>query len=127
MSQIDILIVEDDAHIALALQLLISKGVGEARVTLVHDGQQALEQLQHHDYQLVISDWNMPVVSGVTLLRRMRGDACTAQVPFLMLTARGDISGAETLFDAPLTDCICKPFDNDQLLARVRSLLAGGV
>jgi len=119
--QKNILIAEDDANIALAVKTLLRKPTDGANITIVSDGQEALECLQQGDYDLLISDWNMPRLSGNELLAEVRANAATARLPFLMLSARSDVVSS---IGAGVTDYIAKPFDNAELVALVVKLLA---
>lgn len=118
-----ILIAEDDANIALALGFLLRRAIGAVAITTVRDGQAALEQLQQGRYDLLVSDWNMPRLTGLELLTRVRADAQTQRLPFLMLTARSDAGSFTELSNADLTGYIGKPFDNDEFIEKVRALL----
>jgi len=119
--QKNILIAEDDANIALAVKTLLRKPTNGANITIVADGQEALECLQQGHYDLLISDWNMPRLSGNELLVEVRANAATARLPFLMLSARSDVVSS---IKAGVTDYIAKPFDNAELIALVVKLLA---
>jgi len=121
IKQKNILIAEDDANIALAVKTLLRKPTDGANITIVSDGQEALECLQQGDYDLLISDWNMPRLSGNELLAEVRANAATARLPFLMLSARSDVVSS---IGAGVTDYIAKPFDNAELVALVVKLLA---
>jgi DNA-binding response OmpR family regulator len=122
--QKNILIAEDDAHIALALKMLVRKAVAGAQVTVVTDGRQALNQLKQDSYDLLISDWNMPELTGMELLTELRADDAMAALPFLMLTARTDLASVKEVLKAERADYIGKPFDNDEVIEKVVGLLA---
>lgn len=122
-TSINILVAEDDANIALAIQMLVKKAIRDASVCVVNDGEQALNELRKRDYSLVISDWNMPRVSGMDLLKKIRSDECCADLPFLMLTARHDLDEGMALLTQGFTNFIGKPYENDDLIDKVRALL----
>lgn len=124
MAQIKILVVEDEANIALAVKMVVLRAVSDCSVALADDGFEALELLADDSFSLIISDWNMPNMSGIELLNAVRRDERTEHLPFLLLTARNDISGVQTMFDSAITDYVSKPFDNDVLAAKVLTLLA---
>ena len=116
---IRILLVEDDVEIADSL----SRGLSEEGFTITHalDGNTARAALSADSWDLVILDWWLPESDGLTLLRRYRqsgGDA-----PVLFLTARDAVSDRVRGLDAGADDYLCKPFDFDELLARVRALV----
>ena len=122
--QKNILIAEDDANIALAVKTVLRKPTNGANITIAFDGQEALECLQQGDYDLLISDWNMPRLTGQELLAEVRANTATAQLPFLMLTARPDVADVVSSPGAGVINYIAKPFDNAELVALVVKLLA---
>lgn len=118
-----LLIAEDDTNIALALQILLRRAISGVLVTMVRDGQEAIELLRDGDYALVISDWNMPHATGLELLSFVRSNPHTQRLPFLMLTARPDGGDFKEFANAEITGYIGKPFDNDEFIKKVRELL----
>jgi two-component system copper resistance phosphate regulon response regulator CusR len=113
-----ILVVEDEEEIA---DFLV-RGLREDGFVVVHaaDGDSARLALRDGSWDLVILDWWLPGPDGLTLLRRYRqagGDA-----PVLFLTARDAVSDRVRGLDGGADDYLCKPFDFDELLARVRAL-----
>ncbi len=116
-----ILLVEDESHIAEGLQYNL-EAMGHA-VDVAADGLQALDYLadaeRRHD--LVILDLMLPEVSGYEILRRVR--AAGNRVPILILTAKDDRQDLLRGLEEGADDYLCKPFDLDELLARVRGLL----
>ncbi|HWS52975.1 MAG TPA: response regulator transcription factor [Pyrinomonadaceae bacterium] len=114
-----ILLVEDEPDAAL----MLSKGLREESyaVDLAGDGEAALERAYENDYDLVILDVMLPRKGGFEVCRelRRRGSA----VPVLMLTARDAVGDRVAGLDAGADDYLSKPFDFDELLARVRALL----
>jgi len=96
-------------------------------VDIVEDGAVAREQLSQLSYDLVVLDWMLPTLDGLSVCRAAR--AAGATVPILMLTARGDVAERIAGLDAGADDYLAKPFDLGELLARVRALIrrdAGG-
>ncbi|WP_308170154.1 response regulator transcription factor [Acrocarpospora catenulata] len=91
------------------------------QVATAADGQTALEELARESYDAVLLDVMMPRLDGLTACRRLRqgGD----HVPVLMLTARDAVGDRVSGLDAGADDYLVKPFELDELLARVRALL----
>lgn len=118
-----ILLVEDDPDIADALR----EALTAQRYTVDHtpDGLDALNFLEAYDYNVIVLDVMLPGLDGVTLCRqlRQRGDL----TPVLMLTARDTSQDKVAGLDVGADDYVVKPFDLDELLARVRALLRRGV
>jgi DNA-binding response OmpR family regulator len=117
--QTQILVVEDDAEISDSLV----RGLAEEGYVVSHapDGEAARRALQEVDWDLVILDWWLPGMDGLTLLRRYREQGGVA--PVLFLTARDAVSDRIRGLDAGADDYLCKPFDFDEMLARVRALV----
>lgn len=85
------------------------------------DGRDALLQLRQEPFDLVVLDWTLPGLSGLELLRRMRSTAINA--PVLMLTARDQLEERVEALDAGADDYLTKPFELQELQARVRAQL----
>ncbi|WP_068928938.1 response regulator transcription factor [Planobispora rosea] len=117
-----VLVVDDEPALREALQNSLEfEGY---RVGLAVDGQAALEALEREPYELVLLDVMMPRLDGLTACRRLR--AAGNRVPVLMLTARDAVGDRVSGLDAGADDYLVKPFELDELLARVRALLRRG-
>jgi two-component system phosphate regulon response regulator PhoB len=116
-----ILLVEDDS--ALAELLVYNFNREEFDVQQTGNGEEAMLLAQENPPDLVILDWMIEGVSGIEVCRRLRRFAGTANVPIIMLTARGEeadrVRGLETGAD----DYITKPFSPRELIARVGAVL----
>jgi len=71
-----------------------------------------------------VSDWNMPNMTGVDLLRALRSSNLTREVPFLMITGEGDRDHFIEAFNAGVSDFIVKPFDATHLSEKISDLMA---
>src|SRR6476661_985265 len=116
---IRVLVIEDDTAIADFL----TRGLREEGFNVVHapDGQEGRFRLKNETWDVVLLDWWLPGVDGVTLLRQFRDAGGDSRV--LMLTARDAVSDRVTGLDSGADDYLCKPFAFEELLARVRSLV----
>ena len=117
-----ILVVDDEPAVRQALSSsLIFEGyrVGEAS-----DGVEALEQAEKLRPDLIVLDVLMPRMDGLTACRRLRTQG--ERTPVLMLTARDMVGDRVTGLDAGADDYLVKPFELDELLARIRALLRRG-
>ncbi|NDC38955.1 MAG: response regulator, partial [Proteobacteria bacterium] len=81
-----ILIVDDFATMRRIVKTCLRQ-LGFENVTEADDGKVALEKLNANEFKLIISDWNMPNMMGIDLLRSVRGDQRLKALPFLMVTA----------------------------------------
>src|SRR3954452_12334891 len=113
-----VLIVEDDEEIAQALQRSLRLEGYEVR--LAPDGERALADHRAYVPDLVLLDLGLPGVDGIEVARQIRSDG---DVPILMLTARDAVESRVEGLDSGADDYLVKPFERQELLARMRSLL----
>jgi two-component system, OmpR family, response regulator MprA len=113
-----VLIVEDDAAIGQVLQRSLQLEGYE--VALAPDGVSALEQAYDFEPDAVILDLGLPRLDGIDVAKRIRKDS---GVPILMLTARDGIESRVEGLDAGADDYLVKPFERQELLARLRAML----
>ena len=114
-----ILVVEDRKEVLDVLQRTLADNGYE--VLTATDGDAGLQIALDRRPDLVLLDIGLPKLNGLSVARELRNRAFTA--PVLMLTARDTVSDKVTGFDAGADDYLAKPFDNDELLARIRALL----
>jgi DNA-binding NtrC family response regulator len=114
-----ILVVDDDLHILEVMEARLSSG--EFRVLTATNVREALEILQHHPVDLLISDMRMPGLSGMDLLREVRSHH--AELPVIFLTAYGTIPDAVKAIKAGAVEYLTKPFDGRDLLQKVQKVL----
>ncbi|RPK00721.1 hypothetical protein EH11_02905 [Bacillus subtilis] len=114
-----ILIVEDEEKIARVLQLELEyEGYS---VTIKHNGTEGLDAAAEGGYSLVLLDVMLPGLSGLEVLRRLR--KTDSQTPVILLTARDSIPDKVTGLDIGANDYVTKPFEIEELLARIRAAL----
>ena len=113
-----VLVAEDDP----GLRSVLGRGLREGGyiVDEVADGEEALNYLRAYEYEVVVLDWRMPRLSGLEVVRLMRQGG--SLVPVLMLTARDEPADRVAGLDSGADDYLVKPFDFDELLARLRAL-----
>ena len=116
-----VLIVEDEAPIAELIAVNLRHNGFQP--TWAMDSEAAQRELDAVLPDVILLDWMLPGESGLSLAKKWRKDPRTKAVPILMLTARGDEADRVAGLDAGADDYIVKPYDLDELLARVRALL----
>jgi PAS domain S-box-containing protein len=116
-----ILIADDDQ----GMRSLLASILSEAGLELLSavNGKEALQAAAEHVPDLVLLDILMPVVDGFEVCRRLRSDPKTREVPIIMITALGDHASRLHGIEAGADDFITKPFDPDELLVRVRTII----
>ncbi len=114
-----ILIVEDEiALVDLMRDSLTAQGY---LLDHVDDGNAAIAQLNYNQYDLIILDWQLPGVDGLTILRSYRNNG--GQAPVLMLTGKRKIEDKESGLESGADDYLTKPFHVRELMARIKALL----
>jgi two-component system, OmpR family, phosphate regulon response regulator PhoB len=116
-----VLVVEDEDALATLLQYNLEKE--GYSVAVARDGEEALIQAEESTPDLVLVDWMLPKVSGIEVCRRLRGRQETANVPIIMLTARGEETDRVRGLDTGADDYVVKPFSMTELFARIRAVL----
>lgn len=113
-----ILIIEDEVKIARFLELELNYEGYEA--FKVHDGREGLTKAREGEFDLILLDIMLPSMNGIEVLRRFRE---TSETPVIMLTAKDDTMDKVTGLDMGADDYVTKPFEIEELLARIRVAL----
>lgn len=116
-----ILVADDETHILHVLTMKL-RNAGYDVITAV-DGEEALDLCLSEQPDMVITDYQMPLKSGLELCREMHAHEATKNVPAMMLTAREFDIDHEELVEAGITIVMAKPFAPREVLAKVRQLL----
>lgn len=114
-----VLLVEDDKLLAEGIE--VSLTLARYTVDSVNNGEQALHALKHEQFDLLILDLGLPGVSGYEVLSQLRSQK--NMIPVLILTARDHIEDKVKGLDLGADDYLLKPFDVEELKARMRALL----
>jgi len=117
-----ILIADDEAHILHVVSLKL-RNAGYQVITAV-DGEEALDLCMIERPDLVITDYQMPLMSGLQLCKCMRANPATRDVPAILLTAREFDIEPEEIREAKISAVMAKPFAPRELLEKVKELLA---
>jgi DNA-binding response OmpR family regulator len=116
-----ILVVDDDAEIREVLGGMLSQE--GYSVAFSPDGAQALKRIKVDPPDLVLLDLNMPNMDGVAVCRMLRRDNSTRSLPIIMLTGKGEAPEQVEGLDSGADDYIVKPYDPDDVKARIAALL----
>ena len=113
-----ILIVDDDNNIAELISLYLTKECYDTKI--VNDGEQALIAFEHYKPNMLLLDLMLPGIDGYQVCREIRAKS---DVPIIMLSAKGEVFDKVLGLELGADDCILKPFDSKELVARVKAVL----
>lgn len=106
------ILVVDDFQTMRRIVINLLKQLGFSNVVEAGDGKEALEKIQSSDeIDLVISDWNMPNMTGIDLLKELRGNDKYKALPFIMVTAEGKKENVIAAVHAGVSNYVVKPFN----------------
>jgi DNA-binding response OmpR family regulator len=114
-----ILVIEDDEDVLSMISQ--SLGFEHYNVESASDGETAFTMIRTRDYDMAIMDWDLPKLTGIEVCKKYR--AMGGRIPVLMLTGKTAIGEKIKGLDSGADDYLTKPFDIDELTARVRALL----
>jgi two-component system, chemotaxis family, chemotaxis protein CheY len=120
--QIKILVVDDFATMRKVIRNLL-KQVGYENIVEAEDGVIALKTLKSQKIDLVVSDWNMPNMTGLELLKAVRADEDLKATPFLMVTAEALQDNVIAAVKAGVSNYIVKPFTAETLNEKITKIL----
>jgi len=117
-----VLIVDDFATMRRIVRGAL-KQIGFSHIIEAEDGKSALEKLKNEKVGLIVSDWNMPNMSGLDLLKAVRGDEELKGIPFLMVTAEGQKESVLEAVKAGVSNYIVKPFTAETFGEKLKKVL----
>ncbi|HKK89913.1 MAG TPA: chemotaxis response regulator CheY [Desulfobacteraceae bacterium] len=121
-TSIKVLIVDDFATMRRILKNIL-KQIGFKNLLEADDGTTALEVLEKQSVDLVISDWNMPKMTGLELLKAVRAHERYAKVPFLMVTAEAQKQNVIEAVQAGVSNYVVKPFTAEAISEKLEKIL----
>lgn len=116
-----ILVADDDRFVHMFIENAIETEHQDYRILSAYNGQEACEIAYEKEIDLIIMDWEMPVMDGIEALEQLKSDPKTSDIPVIIITASGNL---QTAFDAGAIDFLRKPVDQVELLVRVKSTLS---
>jgi two-component system chemotaxis response regulator CheY len=118
---IEIMVVDDQRAMRTLVRESLTQ-IGCASVSECCDGHEALQSLRARPVHLVVSDLNMPVMDGLTLLRAVRGEPSLANTAFIMLTSSGDAEQVRQAIALGVNNYLVKPFTLGMLKRKIESV-----
>lgn len=116
-----ILLADDEAYVTSVISHKLQQ-LGD-EVIVANDGQEGFDLACAHRPQLIVTDFQMPVMSGFEMAVKLKQTSQTAATPILMLTARGHLLSEEELAKTNIKSLLAKPFSSKALVARVEELI----
>lgn len=116
-----ILIVDDFATMRRIMKNIL-KQIGFSNIIEADDGTTAMEELKKTAVDLIISDWNMPKMTGLDLLKSVRGTDGLKDVPFLMVTAEAQKQNVIDAVQAGVTNYVVKPFTAEAISEKLEKI-----
>lgn len=113
------ILVVDDMVTMRKIVKNILKQLGFANVDEAENGQEALQKLRSGTFGFVVSDWNMPVMTGIDMLRAIRADEQLKAIPVLMVTAEAQQSNLIEAVQAGVSNYIVKPFTAETMQEKI--------
>jgi two-component system chemotaxis response regulator CheY len=116
------ILIVDDFSTMRRIEKNILKHIGFTNIDEAGDGSEALQKLRGKKYDFIISDWNMPVMEGIELLRAVRADESLKHLPFLMVTAEAEKASVLLAIKEGVSNYIVKPFTEDVIKAKIEQI-----
>ena len=113
-----ILVIDD----MLTMRKIVMKTLKEMGYTDIEEaanGQEGWEKLQSGSFGLVVSDWNMPVCTGLDLLKRVRADGKLGKLPFILVTAEAEQQQVAAAIKSGVDQYVVKPFSKESLMGKL--------
>lgn len=120
-TSIKVLVVDDFATMRRIVKGVL-KQLGYNDIIEAEDGDQALKELKKENIGLIVSDWNMPNMTGLDLLKVVRADDKLKDTPFLMVTAEGQKENVVQAVQAGVSNYIVKPFTPETFSAKLEKI-----
>ena len=121
-SDVSVLIVDDQQSMRGICKYILTQ-LGFTNIVEAKSGRDALGKLEKSSVDLIISDWNMDDIDGLTLLRVIRKHPKTASMPFIMATGRSDKEQVKEAISFGVNNYIIKPFDAGTMKKRIEAVI----
>ena len=122
-TSIKVLVVDDFATMRRIVKGVL-KQLGFTNIIEAEDGTNAFKELKKEKVGLIVSDWNMPNMTGLELLKEVRNDGNLKDIPFLMVTAEGQKDNVVEAVQAGVSNYIVKPFTPETFSAKLEKVFS---
>lgn len=122
-TSIKVLVVDDMSTMRRIVKNVLRQ-IGFSDIVEAENGQDAMTKLKAGGFGLVVSDWNMPIMQGIDLLRAVRADANLKTLPFLMVTAEAQKENLIEAVQAGVSNYVVKPFTAEVLQGKLEKIFS---
>ena len=122
--ELRILIVDDEVNLSKGMERIFRKNFKFKEIVLAHNGKDAWKELMESDFDLIMSDWNMPQQNGYDLLCKVRDHEKTKDIPFLMMTGTSDKESIISAKEAGVSGYVVKPFNTKTIIDKIIQTLS---
>jgi two-component system chemotaxis response regulator CheY len=116
-------LIVDDFDTMIKITKDVLNDLGYEDIITARNGEQAYQILTKEKIDFIVSDWNMPVMTGIELLKKVRGNPKLAHIPFLMVTAESEKDHIVEAIQAKVDQYILKPFNQEMLAQKIGFIL----
>jgi len=128
LTEFRVLIIDDVAiPRAILKKMLLRFGVLKRNIFELSSASSAIKEIMDKNINLVISDWSMPDMEGIDLLKQVRADSRIATLPFILTTAYSDKDKVAAALEAGVTDFLLKPFGYETLKTKLLKILENNI
>jgi two-component system chemotaxis response regulator CheY len=120
---VKVLVVDDFTPMRRIIKRAL-KQIGFTKIIEAEDGSEALREVKREDIGLILSNWNMPKMTGIDLLKAVRGNQNFRAIPFIMVTAVEEKPKVLETVQAGVSNYIIKPFTREVLEEKIRKVLS---
>jgi len=121
--QLKVLVVDDLSTVRKVVARILAN-IGVSNILQAKDGQEAFELVQRDRPDVIITDWEMPRLTGIELVKKLRGIPETAAIPVLLITSHGQREKVLEAATCGISDFIVKPFGEEVIQKKLLSVLA---
>ena len=109
-----VLVIDDVPHMRLIIIKMLAQ-LGLTNITEASDGEEGLALIKSNEFSMILCDWNMPKLNGISLLRMIRLSHSTATLPFIMVTSNKNLSDVKDCIVSGVSGFLLKPFSVEGL------------